>query len=76
MKSTTSASPCPNFHDSDIHALDPKGLYRHKTKLFLQFDPEPEDGNVPDPYYDGMDGFQHGYQICRRTSKALLSRFT
>lgn len=27
---------------------------------------------VPDPYYGGMDGFEHVYQIVERASKGLL----
>lgn len=56
----------------DILAMDPSGTHHHKVKLFREFDPTPEDGQVPDPYYGGMDGFEHVYQICYRTSAAIL----
>ncbi len=56
----------------DILAMDPSGKHHHKVKLFREFDPNPEDGQVPDPYFGGMDGFEHVYQICHRTSVAIL----
>lgn len=40
--------------------------------LFREFDPEPGDGEVPDPYYGGKDGFEHVYEIVERTSERLL----
>ena len=42
-------------------------------RLFRDFDPEPDDGNVPDPYYGtGMEGFDRVYRIVERTANALL----
>jgi protein-tyrosine phosphatase len=58
---------------ADILALDRTGAYAHKVKLFRDYDPQPGDGEVPDPYHGGLDGFEHVYQICRRTSAALLA---
>jgi protein-tyrosine phosphatase len=43
-----------------------------KIALFRDFDPEPEDGQVPDPYYGGEEGFLAVHEIVDRTSLALL----
>lgn len=40
--------------------------------MFRDFDPEPDDGEVPDPYFGGRDGFDIVFQIVRRTCEALL----
>ena len=44
-----------------------------KVHMMRAFDPEgsPNDA-VPDPYYGGIDGFEHVYQIVKRASKGLL----
>lgn len=47
--------------------------YDHKIAKMRDFDPHPGDGNVPDPYYGGMDGFEHVFQIVKRSCEELLS---
>ena len=42
--------------------------------LFRDFDPEPGDGQVPDPYYGGPDGFAEVVAICRRTAREVVGR--
>lgn len=37
-----------------------------------EFDPEPEDGQVPDPYFGGAEGFENVYQIVKRSCEHLL----
>jgi protein-tyrosine phosphatase len=59
---------------NDILAMDPTGRYAHKVKLFREFDPTPGDGEVPDPYYGGQQGFEDVYQMCLRTSAAILNQ--
>lgn len=54
----------------NIRALA-NGRHDHVV-LFRSFDPEPEAGEVPDPYYGGEEGFAHVYEIVDRTSRALL----
>jgi protein-tyrosine phosphatase len=44
-----------------------------RVVLFRQFDPQPEDGQVPDPYYGGSEGFDRVFDIVDRTSRALLA---
>ncbi len=52
--------------------LDPAGTYAERIALFREFDPEPGDLQVPDPYYGGPEGFEHVLDIVFRTSDALL----
>jgi protein-tyrosine phosphatase len=57
----------------DLQAMSRKGG-RAKLQLLRDFDPEPEDRNVPDPYYGGPDGFDDVYTMVYRSSMALLDR--
>ena len=61
-----------NLHDA--LALDPDGDHGTRVRLFREFDPEPGDYQVPDPYYGGGDGFEAVYAIADRTTTALLDR--
>lgn len=58
---------------SNIHDLDRRDRFPHKIKLMRDFDPTPEDGSVPDPYYGGLQGFENVFQILDRSCEALLS---
>ena len=58
----------------DMLSLDGAGEYAHKVRLFREFDPEPGDFAVPDPYYGGEQGFEEVYQIVERTSRMLFHR--
>jgi protein-tyrosine phosphatase len=55
-----------------LKRLDSKGIHSDKIKLMRDFDPQPEDGAVPDPYYGGMDGFKNVFDVLKRSSEALL----
>lgn len=55
-----------------VRRLDRKGAMREKLRLFRDFDPDPGDGQVPDPYYGGADGFEDVYCIVDRTARNLL----
>jgi len=59
-----------NLHD--ILYLDPTGERSSHVRLFREFDPEPDDLQVPDPYYGGPEGFDTVYRIVERTARALL----
>ena len=59
-----------NLHD--VLFLDPDDRFSHKVRLFREFDPEPDDYQVPDPYYGGASGFENVYQIVDRTARTLL----
>jgi protein-tyrosine phosphatase len=59
---------------NDVLFLDRKDTFGHKVRLFREFDPEPGDYQVPDPYYGGERGFEEVYEMVDRASKALLNR--
>lgn len=61
-----------NLHD--VLFLDADDQYGHRVRLFREFDPEPGDYQVPDPYYGGERGFDEVYAIVSRTSERLLER--
>jgi protein-tyrosine phosphatase len=42
--------------------------------LLRDFDPDPGDGEVPDPYYGGPDGFDQVFDLVDRSTEALLAR--
>ena len=60
-----------NYHD--IRQLDRKGRFTDKIIKMRDFDSSPGDGDVPDPYYGGPEGFEHVFQIVERSCDALLS---
>ena len=43
-----------------------------RIHLLRDFDPEPGDGEVPDPYFGGAGGFDDVYAMVRRSCEALL----
>lgn len=59
-----------NLHD--ILYLDTGNDFGHRVTLFRQWDPEPGDYEVPDPYYGGDAGFEAVFAIVDRTAEALL----
>ncbi|NNF58712.1 MAG: low molecular weight phosphotyrosine protein phosphatase [Rhodothermaceae bacterium] len=61
-----------NLHDALF--LDPGGDHGTRIRLFREFDPDPGDYQVPDPYYGGPSGFDHVYAIVDRTAQAILER--
>ena len=61
-----------NLHD--MLYFDPKNEYAQKVRLFRELDPDPENFQVPDPYYGGDDGFIRVYQIVERTTTSLLQK--
>ena len=61
-----------NLHDTLY--LDPAGDHGTRVRLFREFDPDPDDYQVPDPYYGGGEGFERVYSIVDRTTSAILAR--
>jgi len=59
-----------NLHD--ILHMDSGDDFGQRVTLFRQWDPEPGDYEVPDPYYGGDAGFENVYEIVDRTADALL----
>ncbi|REL38803.1 low molecular weight phosphotyrosine protein phosphatase [Rhodohalobacter sp. SW132] len=56
----------------NIVSLDDNGSYSDKIIKMRDYDPQPENGDVPDPYYGGMDGFRNVFDIVYRSCEALL----
>ena len=44
----------------------------HKVRLFLDFAPELDEKEVPDPYYGGQSGFERVYDLIDTASQGLL----
>lgn len=61
-----------NLHDALY--LDPDGDHSTRVRLFREFDPDPGDYQVPDPYYGGPQGFDQVFDIVDRTTDAILDR--
>ena len=59
---------------NDVLHLDANDEHGGKVRLFREFDPEPDDYQVPDPYHGGRKGFERVYDIVERTSDMLLHR--
>ncbi|MEX0995148.1 MAG: low molecular weight protein-tyrosine-phosphatase [Balneolaceae bacterium] len=56
----------------NLNQLDRKNQYTERIKMIRDFDPEPGDGEVPDPYFGGQDGFENVFQIIDRSCENLL----
>ncbi len=61
------------INKSDLESIQP---YHAKNNIVLMrdFDSNPEDGNVPDPYYGGLAGFENVFQIVKRSCENLLNQ--
>lgn len=60
-----------NFQN--IRRLDTKNLYADKIKRMRDYDSTPGDGDVPDPYYGGISGFENVFKILERSCENLLA---
>lgn len=61
-----------NYEDVVSLALG-KSEWIQKVKRMRDFDPFPEMGNVPDPYYGGMEGFENVFLMLERSIDAFLA---
>lgn len=71
--------PMDRQNFKDILSLTHSEEQRQKVRLMRDFDPEirsgeglPPAADVPDPYYDALEGFEHVFQILHRSSTQLL----
>lgn len=55
----------------DLEALRPDDAGT-VPELLRDHDPDPEDGEVPDPYFGGDSGFDRVYEMVRRACEVLL----
>lgn len=58
-----------NFQDLEsIMPEDATGV----LVMMRDYDPDPQDGDVPDPYYGGQEGFEEVFDICMRSCENLM----
>lgn len=57
---------------TNISRLDAKNRFGDKVMLLREFDPDPEDREVPDPYYGGRQGFENVFSVVKRSCEQLL----
>lgn len=66
--------PMDSSNYADLMAIAPPAA-KEKIRLMREFDPEAgDDKDVPDPYYGGIEGFEHVYDLVERSSRELLRR--
>jgi len=58
---------------ANARAIAPSQEEAARVTLFRDFDPEPDGDEVPDPYYEGQEGFEHVFEIVDRTCRALVA---
>lgn len=58
---------------SNLEDLRALGVDPERLRLFRDFDPDPGDGEVPDPYYGGEAGFQEVLAMIERTAVGLVA---
>ncbi|MCK5156025.1 MAG: low molecular weight phosphotyrosine protein phosphatase [Spirochaetales bacterium] len=56
---------------SDMARMFRTETEREKVVMFRDFDPAGQ-GDVPDPYYGGPDGFQNVFDIVKRTCESIV----
>ena len=70
----------PTWHDEhdlvlvmDLSNLQAVGGAGDRTMLFRTFDPEEPGGEVPDPYYGELSGYEEVLRMVERTSTSLVA---
>jgi protein-tyrosine phosphatase len=59
-------------NETNILQLTGNNKYREKIKLLRDYDPSPDDPEVPDPYFGGLKGFEIVFDIVYRCCEKLL----
>ena len=59
---------------ADLQAIAPSPELAAKVRLFRSFDATATDLDVPDPYYEGDEGFREVVAICRRAAAGFVDR--
>lgn len=57
---------------TNLYRMNSNNDYEGKIGMLRDFDPDPGDGEVPDPYYGGIQGFENVFQIVKRSCTNLL----
>ena len=58
-----------NFHD--LQRIQPKSS-KADLRMMMQYHPESQPEEVPDPYYGGMDGFNYMCELLDSATRGLL----
>lgn len=58
---------------TDLQRQDRGKKYHEKIRLLRDFDPIPDDRQVPDPYYGGINGFEMVFEIVMRSCEKMLA---
>lgn len=66
--------PMDSSNKYNLTSLDRKNRFVDKIYMMREFDPQKGDGEVPDPYYGGMQGFDNVYHILERSCETLLDQ--
>ena len=61
---------------ADLERLKARNGGAARLVLMRDFDPEPGDGEVPDPYYGGASGFDRVFAMVLRSARGLLGHLT
>lgn len=61
-----------NYHNIMRLTNVPNSI-KAKVMLMRDFDELDQGGEVPDPYYGGIDGFENVYQILKRSNQKFLN---
>ena len=61
---------------SDLESLQFKSGGDARLVLMRDFDSEPGNGEVPDPYYGGAEGFDRVYDMVLRSAQGLLDHLS
>lgn len=56
----------------NVQNMDRKNQFSEKISLIRSYDPQPDNSDVPDPYYGGMQGFENVFQVLKQSCEALL----
>ncbi|MEW5799423.1 MAG: low molecular weight protein-tyrosine-phosphatase [Bacteroidota bacterium] len=57
---------------SNLQRMDKKKQYSHKLKMMTDYSTAMNANEVPDPYYDGPEGFEHVLDILEDACDGLL----
>lgn len=61
-----------NENMADIRQMDAESAHDQKIMRLREFDPTPENKEVPDPYYGGIKGFENVFDVVKRSCELLL----
>lgn len=61
-----------NKNLADIQRMDADCAHDQKVMRLREFDPNPGDKEVPDPYYGGIKGFENVFDVVKRSCENLL----